>query len=431
MLNTKVTTTQQFNKLKEFRQRVYEEGLVSERDAQFELVETLLTGCRIQSFAELSLSPLHRRAYSSAYAAMKRGRQDVSRLRQVFAEQVPSDEELVMSLDASKWPHRQADTLSGRVLEPYHGQVMPVHVYSMLAWIPEAHTSWSLPLNTVRLNPEQTEVEVGAAQVDEVCRRIPDTRLKVITADGRYGTHHFMRAMQDVPAAWVVRLAKNRVFWQKPGPYVFGRPAKHGPAFRFKDPATWTVPGEDVQFEHPFYGRVRLRRWHGLHDKLAPELPITLVRAEVHLEWANPPDPLWLGYNGPADVSVSTIWEWYMKRWPIEPAFRFRKHRLYWTIPCLRLPERCDRWTMLVDIAYWQIWLARHLVTDCPLPWQRLQPRRLTPERILQGFPALLATLPALSRPVQGRGKSPGWPRGLPRTPRPRFPAVKRAHVPS
>jgi hypothetical protein len=141
MVNTKVTTTQQFNNLIEFRQRVYEKGLVSERDAQFELVETLLTGCKIQSFAELSLSPLHRRAYSSAYAAVKRGRQDVGALRQVFAEQVPRGGVLVTSLDASKWPHRQADTLSGRVLEPYQGEVIAAHVYSKLAWVPEEHTA--------------------------------------------------------------------------------------------------------------------------------------------------------------------------------------------------------------------------------------------------------------------------------------------------
>jgi hypothetical protein len=361
---------------------------------------------------------------------MKRGRQDVEALRQVVAEQLPGDEVLVMSLDASKWLHRQSDSLSGRVLEPYHGQAVAVHMYSKLAWIPEAHTSWALPLSTVRLLPDQTEVQVGAAQVGEVCRRTEHSGLKVVAADGRYGTHHFMRAMQGIPAAWGVRLAKNRVFWQKPGPYVFGRPAKHGPAFRFKDPATWTTPHEDVRFEHAFYGQVRLRRWHGLHDKLAPDLPITLIRAEVHLERADPPDPLWLGYNGPAEVSVSTIWEWYMKRWPIEPAFRFRKQRLAWTLPRLRLSERCDRWTMLVDIAYWQLWLARHLVADRPLPWQRLQPR-LTPDRVLQGFAALLATLPALSRPVQTRGKSPGWPRGQPRIPQPRFPAVKRVHAAS
>lgn len=430
MVNTKVNTTQQFNNLIEFRQRVYEEGLVGERDAQFELVEALLTGHKIQTFVELSRSPLHRRQYSSAYTAMKRGRQDIGALRQIFAEQLPSEEVFVLSLDASKWPHRQADTLSGRVLEPYHGQVMAVHVYSKLAWIPEAHTSWALPLSTVRLAPDQTEVQVGAAQVGEVCRRMGRAGLKVVAADGRYGTHHFMQAMQEAPAAWIVRLAKNRVFRQKPGPYVFGRPAKHGPAFRFKDPATWTSPSEDVQFDHPLYGRVRLRRWHDLHDKLAPDLPITLLRAEVHLERADPPDPLWLGYNGPAEVAVVTIWEWYMKRWPIEPAFRFRKQRLYWTAPRFRRSERCDHWTMLVDIAYWQVWLGRHLVADCPLPWQRPQPQ-LTPERILQGYPTLLAILPALSRPVQSRGKSPGWPRGHPRIPKPRFPAVKRAHTAS
>ena len=77
---TQVNITEQFNNLIEFQQRVYQDGLTGKRDAPFELSDVLVTGPRVQSFVELSLSPLHRRQYSSAYSALKRGQQDVEAL---------------------------------------------------------------------------------------------------------------------------------------------------------------------------------------------------------------------------------------------------------------------------------------------------------------------------------------------------------------
>jgi hypothetical protein len=426
---TESSTTEQFNNLIEFRQRVYEHGLTHERAAQFDLIDVLVSGQRVQSFVELSLSPLHQRKYSSAYSALKRGQQDVEVLRQLFAEQLPQDEVRVLSLDASRWPHPQARTLSGLVLEPNQNHITAVHLYSTLAWVPEAHSSWALPLSTERVQPHQTEVEVGAQQVRALHHRLgPDGRL-VVTADGRYGNHKMVVAMEPIPACWVVRLAKNRVLWGDPGPYSgLGRPRKHGHRFAFREPETWPTPDQDVLFEHPVYGTVRLRRWQGFHDRQAAHLPFSMVRAEVHLERNEPPDPLWLGTNTSPEVSAQTIWHWYLKRWPIEPAFRFHKQRLHWTRPRFHQTERCDRWTMLVDIAYWHIWLGRHLVSDCPLPWQCPQVQ-LKPERILQGYAALLATLPRLSNVGQPRGKSPGWPSGKPRTLQTRFPVVKRSRA--
>lgn len=426
---TKVNTTEQFNNLIAFRQRVYEHGLTRERDAQFDLIDVLVTGQRVQSFVELTLSPLHRRQYSSAYSALKRGQQNVEVLCQLFAEQLPQDEVLVLSLDATRWPHPQARTLSGLVLEPHQNHITAVHLYSTLAWVPEAHSSWALPLSTERVQPGQTEVEVGAAQVSDLSRRLDPDVVLVMTGDGRYGNHKTVVAMEHVPAIWIVRLAKNRVMWGDPGPYSgCGRPRKHGHRFAFLEPDTWTMPEEDIVFEHSVYGTVRLQRWSGFHDKKAADLPFSLVRAEVHLERDKPPDPLWLGTNAPREVPVRTIWQWYLKRWPIEPAFRFHKQRLHWTRPRFHQTERCDRWTILVDIAYWHVWLARHLVSDCPLPWQRPQPQ-LKPERILQGYGPLLATLPRLSGTVQPRGKSPGWPAGQSRTPPKRYSVVKRSRA--
>jgi hypothetical protein len=80
---------------------------------------------------------------------------------------------------------------------------------------------------------------------------------------------------------------------------------------------------------------------------------------------------------------------------------------------------------MLVNVAQWELFLARDVVKDKPLPWQPAQ-EQLTPERTLQGFGA---TFPKIGTPAaapQTRGKSPGWPKGRPRTYPKRHPVIKK-----
>src|SRR4028118_1968461 len=43
------------------------------------------------------------------------------------------------------------------------------------------------------------------------------------------------------------------------------------------------------------------------------------------------------------------------------------KNRLHWTVPRLSTPPQCDRWSDLMPIVTWQLWLARHLVEQRPL----------------------------------------------------------------
>jgi hypothetical protein len=170
---------------------------------------------------------------------------------------------------------------------------------------------------------------------------------------------------------------------------------------------------------------VRLQVWHQLHAKQDAETPLSILRAEVHRERNRPPEPLWLGYQGAADQPLETVWRWFDHRWAIESHFRFRKQRLHWTRPAFQHLDRCQRWTRLVDMAYWQLFLARDLVTDRPLPWQKPQPR-LTPGRVLQGMSLLFRALGTPARAPQTRGKGPGWPRGRPRRPPPRYAPQKR-----
>lgn len=418
----------QLNKLIEFRQAVYEQGMVKARDAQFELIDTVLTGQRVKSFVELSLSPVHRRKWSSIYAALAEGQLNYRGLRELFLAQVPDDDLMVFSLDGSVWTHQRARTLHGLVLEPQPNKrnAVAAHMYSKLAWVPEAHRSWALPISTERVPAVGSEVQTGIAQVEWLCTHLSHQGRKVIVADGRYGNHKFFGGISPLPCAAVVRLRKDRVLYREPPPYAGkGRRRKHGAAFRFTDPATWGPPSEDLLFPHPHYGAVRLRRWSNLHAQQDALTVFDVVLAETHLDQPKRPDPKWFAGLNASDLSARRLWTCYTRRWPIEPAFRFCKNDLHWTLPQFHHTLHCDRWTLLVDIAYWQLYLARDLVRDTPLPWQK-RLTVLTPGRVLAGMGALLAVLPPLAKPPKPRGKSPGWAVGRPRTPPDRFEVVRR-----
>ncbi|MBE7551580.1 MAG: hypothetical protein HS126_10960 [Anaerolineales bacterium] len=91
--------------------------------------------------------------------------------------------------------------------------------------------------------------------------------------------------------------------------------------------------------ENPPWGQVQLRRWPQLHGKQAADVEFEVVQARVHLERAQPPQPLWLLWLPPpelppaVEVNVETIGRSYTHRWPIEPGTRFRKQTLNWTLP--------------------------------------------------------------------------------------------------
>jgi hypothetical protein len=432
MMSTTITTTKQFNKIIDFRQSIYEHALTKERDAQFELVNALLLSNKLQSFPALSLSPAFRRSWTSTYAAMGRGGQDEDWMRRFLSQQVPQDQVCVFALDQTVWPRPRSKTLAGLRYEQSPTQAIEKrstvqgYAYSLLAWVPQRGKSWALPVDTRRMVGAQTAVEVGVKQVKDLCANRPESVLDVVVGDGSYGNHHFLGAIKHLPCAAVVRLRCDRVLYRQPEPYPGpGRPRKHGARFAFKEPDTWDQPEEEVWFCDSRFGLVHLRCWHGLHAKQDASTPFRVIQAETHLARPKPPKPIWLGTIGAPDNSCYHKWVWFDQRWPIEPAIRFRKNRLYWTLPRFQTPSACDRWTSLVDLAYWQVWLARILVSDQPLPWQKPQ-ADLTPGRVTQGLGALFAQFEHITSAPKTRGKSPGWPSGRQRTRPRRYPVLKR-----
>lgn len=432
---------EQFNNLIEFRQAIYEHGLTAARDAQFELIDALLLGRPIRSFPELSLAPPFRRQWHSSYAAIKRGGQDWEWLEGFFARHVAVKEgPRLFSLDGTAWPHPAARTLADRqyVFSPTPavdgGSIVVGHPYSVLAWVPEPGSSWGLPISVRRAPSQQNDVEVGIEQVKRLCRDLREDMLEhlhLVIADAKYGNHHFLAPLKDEPCGVLVRMRRDRVLHGAPGPYRGrGRPALHGERFAFKEPETWGKPDATAELEHPRWGKVRLRRWDDKHAYQDAETPFSVILVEAHLEREKPLAPFWLAYQPPphqqaADQSLEDLWHWYDYRWPVEPSIRFRKQYLHWKRPRFQNVACCDRWTMLVSLAQWQLFLGRGLVEDHPLPWQRAQ-ENLTPERVLQGFGGLFLEIGTPAAPPQTRGKSPGWLKGRPRTRPERQQVVKK-----
>lgn len=104
------------------------------------------------------------------------------------------------------------------------------------------------------------------------------------------------------------------------------------------------------------------------------------------------------------------------------------KGTLGWTTPSIRTPEQADRWSWLVVAAYTQLRLARGLVDNLRLPWERpLDPAKLTPNRVRRGFPRLRETLGTPASPPKSTTPGPGRPTGTRRPPRKRYPVVKKA----
>jgi hypothetical protein len=435
------TTQENINKLIEFRQAIYEHGVLARKDALFDVLDALLATGRVSSFAMLSQSERFQRKWPSLYAGVEDGQLDSVWLKSLLGKQVPSAGICIFPLDGSPWQRPRAKTLEDRQYvyqastDVNGGTVTVGYPYSLLEWCAEPHSSWSLPVDVRRVPSTKTAQEIGAEQIKSLSeiRAACLEALDIVVVDGKYGNSGFLRAVQGLRSGTVARLRSDRVLYHAPPPPSGkrGRPRVHGERFAFKELETWGDPDEVLELEDEHFGKVRLERWQGLHEKKGSDVPYDVVRASIHLERDKPPQALWLAWLAPPSIPMAInlnaerIWRAYIARWPVEPGIHFRKETLGWTLPRFQSKEACDLWTELTAIATWIIFLARAIVEDTPLPWQKPQ-QCLTPQRVQQSLKPIFALIGSPSRVPKQRGKSPGWPKGKRRSPKTRFPVVKK-----
>ncbi|MHC5717720.1 MAG: hypothetical protein ACYTX0_37845 [Nostoc sp.] len=137
----------------------------------------------------------------------------------------------------------------------------------------------------------------------------------------------------------------------------------------------------------------------------------------------------WLAWVGEEMPPIEEVWRLYLRPFTIDHWYRFLKQRLHWTMPKLSTPKQCERWSDLMPLMTWELWLARDIVTDNPLPWQK-RLDNLTPGRVAQAMGGVFAVIGTPALPPKLRGKSPGWEPGKKRHRKNRCPIVKKTVTP-
>ena len=316
--------------------------------------------------------------------------------------------------------------------------MIPGWPYSVIAALEPGRTSWTLPLDAVRLGPADDATAVTAAQVREVAERIiaaghwrdgdPDI---LVVFDAGYDLTRLAWLLAGLPVEVLGRLRSDRVMYFPAPPRLpgtNGRPLRHGAAFKLAGERSWPAPAAATVTQTTRYGTARAAAWGRLHQQLASragwedhdgELPVvegTLIRLHVdRLPGDRSPEPLWLWSSraGTSAAEVNRAWQAFLRRFDIEHMFRFFKQVLGWARPKLRDPAAADRWTWIVIACYVQLRLARGLAADIRLPWQQpCPPGRLTPARVRRGFRNIRQALPDLASAPKPGKPGPGRPPG-------------------
>ena len=423
-------------------------------DALFELCDAVLCSpYRVDSVPALSLEPEFRRSHGSLYKALERGEVDEERLRRLLIAHRPEGWPPVFALDASTWARRDAETSPERGFHysaSQHSGSKPIVPGWSFQWISQldwAHDSWTAPVDALRITPSENATDATIRQVLRLVAALEDngdTVAPLFVFDAGYDPIAIGDGLSKVNAQALVRISSKRVFHFDPAPPTGGpgRPPRHGARFALSSPVTWATPDAEFNSHDPRYGRVNVRVWHGLHPQLMARgrwgksgpLPIirgSVIRVDVeHLPKRSMgvKKTLWLWWSGPGEPDLDLCWRAYLRRFDIEHTFRFVKNTLGWTTPALRTPEQAERWTWLVVAAYTQLRLARGLVEDLRLPWEkRRHLSRLSPARVRRGFPRLRAQIGTPAHPPKFHKPGPGRPKGTQKPPRTRYPVVRKA----
>jgi hypothetical protein len=420
-------------------------------DVLFELSDAVLCADGpVHTLVGLSLVPEHRRGHGALYDGLNAGRIDTARLAwSLAALPLPSwpDGRIRLAVDVSSWLRPDAATSPGRMFCHCYGrakgqpQMIPGWPYSVVAALEPGRSSWTAPLEAVRLGPEDDQTEVTAGQLRKVITRLAaaghwrDGDPPILAVfDAGYDITRLAWLLKDLPIHLCGRLRSDRVLYF-PAPLGRrdgkpGRPPRHGNQFRLADDSTWPAPAVTASTPTARYGTATAAAWDRLHPKLQHqdgwaqhhgELPLIegmLIRLAVdHLPGDRDPRPVWLwaSATGLAADEVALCWQAFLRRFDLEHTFRLFKQVLGWTAPKIRNPAAADRWTWLLIAIYAQLRLARPLAADLRLPWERpAPPGRLTPARIRRGFRHLRATATSPASPPKPGKPGPGRPPGSP-----------------
>ena len=426
-------------------------------DAAFELCDAMLvTPGPVSSVPSLSLEPEFRRSHGSVYKALARGRVDADRLRRALVAYRPDAWPLVFAVDASTWARCDAECSPQRGFHysaSKHSAGQPIVAGWSYQWISQlswAADSWSAPLDVQRITPSADPTDATVEQVRGLIGLLPQhNEVPLFVFDAGYDGVAIGHDLAGERVEVLCRIRDDHVFYSDPPARAerpaghAGRPPRHGQRSKCSQPDSWAATDANLVIaDDPRYGHVHVQAWHNMHPRLGarghwakldtpPIVKGTIIRVDVeHLPKGagNVNKTLWLWWSGPGVPDLDRCLRAYLHRFDIEHGFRFQKGTLGWTTPSICTPEQADRWTWLIVAAYTQLRLARGLIADCRLPWEKPRdPQKLTPNRVRRGFRLLTTTIGTPANPPKSQTSGPGRPKGTPKPPRTRYPAIKKA----
>jgi hypothetical protein len=299
---------QALGRLAGFRRELYW-CLGMRRDALFEVCDA--AACRrerVLMLAELCLEPECRRGHGGVYDALNSGGVRVARLRRALSSlPLPwwEDGRIRLAADVSNWLRPDAETSPGRLFchccarGKGNAQMIPGLPYSLVAALEPGRTSWTLPLDAVRLGPEDDAAEITAAQLRDVVTRIigaghwkPGDPDILVVLDSGCDLTRLAWLLGGLPVEIAGRLRSDRVMYFPAPPReagATGRPSRHGAALRLADPASWPDPAAVTVTETARYGTATATARGRLHQRLTAradwerhegELPVAAPRKE-------------------------------------------------------------------------------------------------------------------------------------------------------
>src|ERR671919_2115119 len=140
-------------------------------DALFDLGDALLCAQAIPALPHLSLEPVHRRGWGSAYAALACGRVEVERLRDLLASSLPPADPMVFAVDVTTWPRCDAECSPARGYYYHpsrHSAGQPIiagWAWQWIAGVSFARDSWTAPVDVRRVRPAESAEAVAVEQI--------------------------------------------------------------------------------------------------------------------------------------------------------------------------------------------------------------------------------------------------------------------------
>ncbi len=243
-------------------------------------------------------------------------------------------------------PHRTGSCATPTVGGDQHIPV-PGWPYSIICALEPGRSSWTAPLDALRLAPGHDTATVTARQLRDLLQRLitvgqwqPGDPDILIVAHAGYDAPRLGYLLKDLPVQVLARMRSDRVLRRAVPPrlpHTQGGWPRHGSEFVFGQPDTRGTPGTETVTDTRLYGTARARSWDRLHPKLTHRsswaaadgtLPIvegTVIRLDIgHLPSGATPKPVWLWWSGTDATAVDAdrLWQAYLQRFDIEHTFR-------------------------------------------------------------------------------------------------------------